>query len=109
VSAALVRSTFFIVWRMAFFLVAMTPRLLNRILGAPDTPFGAIVPKRGEVSSVAGAGTGVSAVVDGLCISTIRAAASASATPTRWARSVNDQVGASPSVRSVVCGTTQRT
>jgi hypothetical protein len=38
---------------VALFLAAITARLLSRILGALDAPFGPVVPKRGE----AGAGS----------------------------------------------------
>jgi hypothetical protein len=75
--------------RVAFFLAAITARLLSRILGALNPPFGAIVSKRGEVSA--------------------GAAALASATPMRLARSVKDRVGASLSARSIACSTANRT
>jgi hypothetical protein len=75
--------------RVAFFLAAITARLLSRILGALNMPFGAIMSTRGEVSA--------------------GAAAWASATPMRLARSVKDRVGASPSARSVACSTVNRT
>jgi hypothetical protein len=92
--------------RVALFLAAITARLLSRILGALDAPFGPIVAERGE----AGAGAGsvdrsdVGAASSG---GATRAAASASATPRRWANAVNDRVGASPSVRSVARRTTK--
>jgi hypothetical protein len=38
--------------RVALFLAAITARLLSRILGTPDTPFGAIMPTRGEAGAV---------------------------------------------------------
>ncbi len=75
--------------RVACFLAAITARLLSRILGALNAPFGPIVSTRGEASA--------------------GAAALASATPMRLARSVKDRVGASPSARSVACSTTTRT
>jgi hypothetical protein len=40
--------------RMGCFLAAITARLLSRILGALEAPFGAIVPERGEASAGAG-------------------------------------------------------
>jgi hypothetical protein len=83
---------------VALFLAAITARLLNRILGALDAPFSPVVSKRGE----AGAGVG------GCSGGTKSAVASAAAIPTRLASSFNDRVGASPSVRSVVCSTTKR-
>ena len=89
--------------RVALFLAAITPRLLSRILGAREAPLGPIVAKRGEVGADAGIAVGRSAVGSSV------AAASASATPRRWANSVTDRVGASPSVRSVTRSTTKRT
>jgi hypothetical protein len=87
--------------RMAFLLTAITARLLNRILGTLDTPFGAIVAKRGAAVRSPGA--------DGSWVGTTNAVASASAIPRRLASSVTDRVGASPSVRSVARSTTKRT
>jgi hypothetical protein len=40
--------------RMACFLAAIMARLLSRVLGAPDAPFGPIVPTRGEAGAAAG-------------------------------------------------------
>jgi hypothetical protein len=85
------------------FLAAITARLLSRILGAFDAPFGPIVAKRGEAG--AGAAPGGSDVVG----DRTPAATLASATPMRWASSVTDLVGVSPSARSVACSTTNRT
>jgi hypothetical protein len=90
-------------YRVALFLAAITARLLSRILGALDAPFGAIVAKRGEAGAGAGAGAGRVAV------GSTMAAASASATPRRWANAVKDRVGASPNARSVARSTTKRT
>jgi len=84
--------------RVALFLAAITARLLSWILGALDTPFRPIVPKRETVGAGAGATVG-----------TIMGAASASATPRRCANAVTDRVGASPSARSVALSTTKRT
>jgi hypothetical protein len=95
----------YVFYRVACFLATITARLLNRILGAPDAPFGPIVAKRGEVGAAAGGST----VVGGPSVGTTRAAASASATPRRIASSVKDRVGASPRVRSVARRTTKRT
>jgi hypothetical protein len=91
--------------RMAFFLAAITARLLSRILGALDAPFGPIVSKRGE----AGAGVGGSAGVGSPGVGGTMARASASVTPRRVANSCTDRAGASPSVRSVARRTTKRT
>jgi hypothetical protein len=83
--------------RMAFFLAAITARLLSRILGAHDAPFRPIVPKRGK--SGAGAAAGESAGVEGPAVGMTRAAALASATPRRWANSCTDRVGGIPATR----------
>jgi hypothetical protein len=90
--------------RVAFFLAAITACLLSRILGALDAPFGAIVAKWGEVSAGAGAAPGGSTSVGDTTI----AAALASATPMRWASSVNTRLRASPSSRSVASSNTNR-
>jgi hypothetical protein len=87
--------------RVALFLAAITARLLSRILGALDAPFGPIVAKRGEVDTGTGAAAGGAVGVGDPPVGTTRAVASASATPMRWANAVKDRVGASPSVRSV--------
>jgi hypothetical protein len=58
---------------MALFPAAITARLLSRILGAPDAPFGAIMANRGEAGGSAGVG--------GPSGGTTTAAASASVTP----------------------------
>jgi hypothetical protein len=91
--------------RVACFLATRTARLLRRILGALDAPFGPIVPNRGEV----GAGAGTAADAGGGSGGTAMAVASASATPRRVAHSATDRLGASPRVRSVACRTTNRT
>ena len=66
---------------MAPFLAAITARLLSRILGALDAPFGAVVAERGE------AGTDTAAVGrsdgGGPSVGSTMAAAVASATPRR--------------------------
>jgi hypothetical protein len=94
--------------RVVSFRAAITARLLKRILGALDAPFGAIVAKRGEVATGAGAAAGGAEVV-GSSVGTTMAATSASATPRRFANACTDRVGASPSVRSVARRTTKRT
>jgi hypothetical protein len=86
---------------MAVFLAAITARLLNRSLGARETPCGALMAQRGEMGAGAGAAPGASAGVDGPAGGTMRAAASASATPMRWANAAQDRLGAAPSVRRV--------
>ena len=91
---------------MALFLAAITARLLSRILGALDAPFGAVVAERGE----AGVDTAAVGRSDGRdpSVGSTMAAASASATPRRVANAVTDRVGASPSVRDVARSTTKR-
>jgi hypothetical protein len=96
-------------YRVVLFLAAITARLLSRILGALDAPFGPIVAKRGEAGSSAGAAAGRAAVGGNPAVGTTMAAASASATPRRVANAVKDRVGASPSARSVARSTTKRT
>ncbi len=95
--------------RVALFLAAITARLLNWILGALDAPLGPIVPKRGRVGAEAGAAAGGPDGLDGSCIGATSALASASVTPRRFASSVKDRVGASPSARSVERRTTKST
>jgi hypothetical protein len=90
--------------RMILFLAAITARLLSRIRGALDTPFGPIVTTRGEAG--AGAGSADGGDPSG---GTTMAATSASATPRRWANSVKDRLGASPRARNVARSTTKRT
>jgi hypothetical protein len=94
--------------RVVSFLAAITARLLKRILGALDAPFGALVATRGEVATGAGAAAG-GADVAGSAVGMTMAATSASATPRRFAKACTDRVGASPSVRSVARRTTKRT
>jgi len=91
--------------RMAFFLGAITARLLNRSLGTLNAPFGAIVANRGE----AGAGAGGATAVGGSLVGTTTTVASASAIPRRLASPVTDRMGASPSVRSADRSTIKRT
>jgi hypothetical protein len=94
---------------MARFLTAITARLLSRILGALEAPFGAIMANRGEMGADVGTTAGGSVGVRRSAVCTTMAAASASATPRRWTSAVKDRVGASPSVRRVACTTTKRT
>jgi hypothetical protein len=71
--------------RVVSYLAEITARLLKRILGAPDAPFGAIVANRGEVAAGAGAVPGGADVVGGSSVGGTIATASASATPRRCA------------------------
>jgi hypothetical protein len=91
---------------MVLFLAAITVRLFNRVLGADDTPFGPVMGKRGESGTTAGtAARGARSSSSG--VTTV--AASASETPSRWARAVRERVGASPRVRSAASSAGKRT
>src|SRR5207244_9837364 len=85
---------------VVLFLAAITCRLCRRVLGADDAPLGAVMGKRGD----AGAG-GTSFSSSG--VTTV--AASASETPSRWARAVRERAGASPRVRSAASSAGKRT
>ncbi len=85
---------------VVLFLTAITCRLCRRVLGADDAPLGAVMGKRGD----AGAG-GTSFSSSG--VTTV--AASASETPSRWARAVRERAGASPRVRSAASSAGKRT
>jgi hypothetical protein len=95
--------------RVALVLAAIIARLRSRILRTPDTPVGAIMPTRGEAGACAGAAGGGLDALGGSGTDPTSALASASVTPRRFASSVKDRVGASPSARSVACRTTHRT
>jgi hypothetical protein len=87
--------------RRTFPLVGpITARLLSWILGALETPFGAIMPKRGEAGAGAGAAAGGSAGGGGAGVGTTIALASASATPRRCANSVTDRGRGIPPARA---------
>jgi hypothetical protein len=80
--------------RMVFFLAAITLFLFSRVLGADDAPFGPVMGKRGESGATTGAGSSSREPTT--------EAASASVTPSRWARAVRERAGASPRVRRAV-------
>jgi hypothetical protein len=90
-------------------LAAIIARLLSRILGTADAPFGAIMPNRGEAGTCADAGVDGSDEFGGSGTGTTSALASVSVTPRRVASSVTDRVGASPSARRVACRTVHKT
>jgi hypothetical protein len=91
---------------MVFFLAAITCGLFNRVLGADDTPFGAVMGKRGDAGmATESAPTGVGSSSSGVIIE----ATSVSKTPRRWARAVRERAGASPRVRKAVNRTGKRT
>src|SRR5216683_2020729 len=95
-----------IFYRMVLFLAAITLRLFSRVLGADDAPFRPVVGKRGDAGATAGTTTtGGGSSASG--VTTV--AASASVTPSRWAKSVRERAGASPRVRSAASSTGKRT
>ena len=95
--------------RVAFFLTALTARLLSRILGALDAPFGPVMPTRGEGASGVGVAAGGLTGDTGSASGTTRGATAASATPRRCANSATERAGASPMARSAARRTTNRT
>src|SRR5262245_41080314 len=78
------------------FLTAITRFLFNRVLGADDTPLGAIMGKRGD----AGAVVGPVAPSPGSSSGVTTVATAACETPKRCARAVRERVGASPRARN---------
>ncbi len=91
-----------IFYRVVFFLATITLRLFSRVLGADDPPFRPVMGKRGDTGAVA-RGTGSSAS------GATTVAASASETPSRWARALRERAGASPRVRSAASKAGKRT
>jgi hypothetical protein len=92
--------------RVVFFLAAITFGLFSRVLGADDAPFGAVMGKRGDADAAVGpVTTGAGTSSSG----TTTVAASASETPSRWAKAVRERAGASPRVRSAASNTGRRT
>src|SRR5713101_9678994 len=86
-----------IVYGMVLVLATLTRRLCSRVLGADDTPFRPVMGTRGDGGVAAGTvATGAGASARGAT----RGAASASETPSRWARAVRERTGASPRARS---------
>src|SRR2546426_12218730 len=84
---------------------AITRGLFNRVLGADDPPFRAVMGKRGDAGAAAGpVATGV-----GSSSGATMVAASASETPSRWARAVRERAGASPRARSAASSAGRRT
>ena len=88
--------------RMLLCLAALTFRLFTRVLGADDTPFSPIMSTRGEAGAAA-RGTGASSN------GATTVVASASETPSRWARAVMERAGASPRVRSAASNAGSKT
>jgi hypothetical protein len=104
-----------IFYRVVLFLAAITRFLFNRVLGADDAPFRAIMGKRGETAGATGTAT-AAAGASGSGVTTAAAlvgtpssargvttaTASPTVTPKRWANAVSERVGASPRVRTAV-------
>src|SRR6266849_4847304 len=95
-----------IFYRMVLFLAAITLLLFSRVLGADNAPFRPVMGKRGESGVATGAAT-TGAASSSSGATTV--AASASETPSRWARAVRERAGASPRVRRAVSSTGKRT
>ncbi len=92
--------------RVILFLPALTLRLFRRVLGADDAPFGPVMGTRGDTGTTAGAAArGVTSSPSGATTG----AASASATPSRWARAVRARAGAPPRVCKAASSAGKRT
>src|SRR5262245_10733071 len=79
------------------FLPAITRLLCNRGLGAAEPPFRPVMGARGEAGAATDtAPRGAGAAARGATPVT----ASASETPSRWARAVRERAGAAPRARS---------
>ena len=87
---------------VVFFLAAITRLLFRSILGVDDASFRPVMGKRGEAGAGA-RGTGPSSR------GATTVAASASETPSRWAKAASERVGASPRVRSAARRAGRRT
>src|SRR5499433_4319397 len=92
--------------RVVFFLAAITFLLFHRVLGADDASFRPVMGTRGEAGAAAGMGD---PGADSSCSGTTTVAASAAATPRRWARAARERAGASPRVRSAASNAGNRT
>src|SRR5262249_13395705 len=91
---------------VVFFLAAITRFLFSRVLGADDAPFRPVMGKRGEACPGVGPATrGAGSSSNGVTTE----AASASATPSRWARAARERVGASLRVRRAASSTGKST
>src|SRR5215471_5832276 len=94
-----------IFYRVVLFLSTITVRLFSRILGVGDTPFRAVMGKRGDTGTEAGAAA-MGAESSATGVTTV--AASASETPSRCARAMRERVGASPRARRVASSAGRR-
>src|SRR5712692_7225032 len=90
---------------VVLFLAAITCRLFSRVLGTDDTPFRPVMGQRGEAGSVGTVATGAGSSSSGATT----VAASASETPSRWARALRERAGASPRVRRAANSAGRRT
>jgi hypothetical protein len=90
-----------IFYGMVFFLAALTRGLFSRVLGADDPSFRPVMGKRGASGVATGAGSSSTALTTEV--------ASASETPSRWARAVRERVGASLRVRRAASSAGRRT
>src|SRR5262252_2033945 len=90
---------------VVFFLAAITRGLFSRVLGADDASLRPVMGKRGESGVATGATTGAGSSSN----EPTTEAASASETPSRWARAVRDRAGASPRVRRAASKAGRRT
>ena len=90
---------------VVLFLAAITCRLFSRVLGTDDAPFRPVMGKRGETGAAAGQGPPGRLLLQR--VTTV--AASASETPSRWARAVRERAGASPRARNAASSTGKRT
>ena len=91
---------------VVLFLPAITVGLFSSVLGADDAPLRPVMGKRGDAGAATGAATtGGDSSASG--VTTV--AASASVTPSRWARAASERAGASPRVRSAASSTGKST
>src|SRR5262245_42207895 len=87
--------------RVVFFLAAITRGLFSRVLGADDPSFRPVMGKRGASGMATGAGSSSNELTT--------EAASASMTPSLWARDARERAGASPRARSAANRAGRRT
>jgi hypothetical protein len=92
--------------RVVLFLPALTVRLCSSVLGADDASFRPIMGQRGDADVAAGpVTTGAGASSSGATTG----AASASETPSRWARAGRERAGTSPRACSAASSAGRRT
>jgi hypothetical protein len=91
--------------RVVLCLAALTRRLFSSVLGADAAPFGAVMGNREDACPAAGA----AATGAGSSNGAATVAASASETPSCWAKAVRDWAGAAPRGRSAASSAGRRT